>query len=185
MNLTPLADYRFRGNAIIALAAILAASCSPKAPEPASAPTPTVVAAPELLKLTVPTVDFMRAAVEIPADGIWATQAKEKLTDTDWLLADQDSVALASAATLVSLGGTGPKDQTRAAAADWKAWTRELQASAIALRAAAKAKDQAKFNDTADKLTATCEACHAKYRPETPSDGVARYPFYPVRTSPK
>jgi cytochrome c556 len=173
------------GSAVTAITlgtALLASACTQKAPEPAPAPA---AAAPEVLKPPVPLVDFMRASVEIPADGIWAAQASEKLSDKDWLLADQDSVALASAATLIAMGGTGKNDPAWAANADWQAWTRELQKTALALRAAAKAKDQAGFNDIADKLTANCEACHAKYRPETPSDGVARYPFYPVRTLPK
>jgi hypothetical protein len=32
-------------------------------------------------------LDLMRAAVEVPADGIWAVQAADKVTDDDWLLA--------------------------------------------------------------------------------------------------
>jgi hypothetical protein len=30
-------------------------------------------------------------------------------------------------------------------------------------------------------LNEVCQSCHTKYRPEAPSDGVARYPFYPKR----
>jgi hypothetical protein len=166
----------------MAAVAVMASACSPKAAAPASAP---VAAAPEPLRLPVPTVDFMRAAVEISADGIWAAQAQEKLSDKDWLLADQDSVALASAATLVSMGGKSPKDQASAANPDYQAWARDLQKGAVALRAAVKNKDKAKFDESADVVTANCEACHAKYRPEVPSDGIARYPFYPARISPK
>jgi hypothetical protein len=41
----------------------------------------------------------MRASVEIPADGIWAAQGADKLSDDDWPLVDEDSVSLAGAAT--------------------------------------------------------------------------------------
>jgi hypothetical protein len=33
----------------------------------------------------------------------------------------------------------------------------------------------------ADHLQEVCEGCHTKYRAQTPSDGVSRYPFYPKR----
>ena len=70
---------------------------------PATAPKP-----PNSPQFAVPVsiLDLMRASVEIPADGIWAAQGAEKLSDDDWLLADEDSVSLAGAATLVSKPGT-------------------------------------------------------------------------------
>ena len=160
-------------------AALLMAGCTEKVAAP-SAP-----AAPAPLVQATPLLDVMRAAVEIPADGIWAAQAAEKLSDDEWLLADQDSAALAASATLMSMPGTGKNDRMWTANADWQGWSKDIQTISLQLRAAAKAKDQMKFNAMADQLTATCEACHAKYRPETPSDGVARYPFYPARTLPK
>ena len=33
----------------------------------------------------------MRASIEVPADGLWAAEGAEKLTDEDWLLVDQDA----------------------------------------------------------------------------------------------
>jgi hypothetical protein len=56
-----------------------------------------------------------------------------------------------------------------------------LQTTALSLRAAAKAKDLPKFSTAADHLSEICQNCHTKYRPEAPSDGLARYPFYPKR----
>jgi hypothetical protein len=41
--------------------------------------------------------------------------------------------------------------------------------------------DQKKMAAAADHLQEICEACHTKYRPQSPSDGVSRYPFYPKR----
>jgi hypothetical protein len=73
-------------------------------------------------------------------------QGAERLSDDDWLLADEDTVSLT-----------------------------------LKLRAAAKAKDSAKFSAAADNLSEVCQSCHTKYRPVAPSDGVARYPFYPKR----
>jgi hypothetical protein len=41
--------------------------------------------------------------------------------------------------------------------------------------------DQKKLAAAGDHLQELCEGCHTKYRPQTPTDGVSRYPFYPKR----
>jgi hypothetical protein len=156
---------------IFSLATLLAGSAWAAKPVSNSAP------------LTVPVsiLDLMRASVEIPADGIWAAQGAEKLSDEDWLLADEDCVSLAGAATLIAKPGTGIHDRQWVANADWQSWVRDMQTTALSIRAAAKAKDSAKFSAAADHLSEICQSCHTKYRPQAPSDGVARYPFYPKR----
>jgi hypothetical protein len=126
-------------------------------------------------------LDVMRAAIEIPADGLWAAQGNDKMSEDDWLLADQDAAQLIGATTLVSRGGTGKHDHEWISKADWQAWTRDMLKTAVALRAAAKARDAAKLSASADHLQEICSACHAKYRPAEASDGVVRYPFYPKR----
>jgi len=88
------------------------------------------------LPLPISLLDLMRASVEIPAVGIWAAQGADKLTDDDWLLADQDSVSLAGAATLMSKPGTGKNDRKWVANADWQSWVRDVQKTALEIRAA-------------------------------------------------
>jgi hypothetical protein len=151
----------------------------------AESPQGTAAPAPRPLPLPISIVDVMRASIEIPADGIWAAEGADKLSDDDWQLADQDAVNLIAASTLVSSAGTGKNDKKWVANADWQAWVREMEKTAIAIRAAVKAQDQKKMAASADHLQETCEACHTKYRGQTPSDGVSRYPFYPKRESPK
>jgi hypothetical protein len=156
---------------LVSVATLLMGPAS--AAKPAGQPTP--------LAVPVSILDLMRASVEIPADGIWAAQGADKLNDDDWLLADQDSVSLAGAATLISKPGTGKNDRKWVVNADWQSWVRDMQTTAVKLRAAAKAKDSAKFSAAADHLNEVCQSCHTQYRPQAPSDGVARYPFYPKR----
>jgi cytochrome c553 len=126
-------------------------------------------------------LEVMRASIEIPADGLWAAQGADKLSEEDWQLADQDAVQLIGATTLASRGGKGKHDQEWVSKADWQGWMSDMLKTAVALRAAAKAQDAAKLSAAADHLQEICAACHAKYRPAQPSDGVARYPFYPKR----
>jgi cytochrome c553 len=142
----------------------------------------TAGSAPQALTvLPVSLLHLMRANVEIPADGIWAVENNKMLSDEEWLLAQQDSINLTVAARLVSLPGTGKQDAAWVANADWQAWARDLQQTALNVGQAVDAKDQTKLATAADHLVDVCQSCHDKYRPENPSDGVARYPFYPPR----
>jgi hypothetical protein len=138
---------------------------------------------PALLPLTLPIslLDVMRASVEIPADGIWAAEGADKLSEDDWQLADQDAVNLIAATTLLASAGTGQNDAKWVANPDWQTWVRDMEKTALQIRNAAKGKDQKKMAAAADHLQEICEACHTKYRPHSPSDGVSRYPFYPKR----
>jgi hypothetical protein len=137
------------------------------------------------LPLPLTLVDLMRASIEIPADGIWAAAASDKLSEEDWQLADQDAVNLIAATTLLAAGGTGKNDAKWVANADWQNWVREMEKTAVLIRSAVKATDQKKLAAAGDHLQESCEACHTKYRPQSPSDGVSRYPFYPKRELPK
>jgi hypothetical protein len=133
------------------------------------------------LTLPVSLLDVMRASIEISADGIWAVEFADKLSAEDWQLADQDAVNLIAATTLLASAGTGKNDAKWVANADWQTWVRDLEKTALQIRSAVKAMDQKKMAAAADHLQEICEACHAKYRPQAPSDGVSRYPFYPKR----
>lgn len=157
------------------LMAMSLAACSQGTPQPV-APSPPVPRA-----LPISMLDMMRASVEIPSSGLWAIQSAEKLSDEDWLLVDQDAADLAASTTLMSMPGAGKNDAAWVANADWQAWTAEVRNTALEARAAGEAKDQARLSTALDHLTEVCQACHDKYRPEIPSDGVARYPFYPPR----
>ena len=53
--------------------------------------------------------DLMRASIEIPADGIWAAEGSEKLSEEEWLLADQDAVNLIAATSLMAKASNGFK----------------------------------------------------------------------------
>jgi hypothetical protein len=131
--------------------------------------------------LPISIADLMRASVEIPADGIWAAEAAEHLSDEEWQLADQDAVNLIAGSMLIARAGTGKNDAKWVAAADWQSWAKDLQQTALQVLEAVRASDQKKLAATGDHLQEICEGCHTKYRPQTPTDGILRYPFYPKR----
>ena len=136
---------------------------------------------PKAPTLPISLADVMRASVEIPADGIWSAEGADKLSEDDWQLADQDAVNLIAAAQLVARAGTGKNDSKWAANADWQNWVRDMEKASLQIRSAVKAMNQKERAAAADHLQEICESCHTKYRPQAPSDGVSRYPFYPKR----
>jgi hypothetical protein len=143
--------------------------------------TPAAAAPAHPLTLPISLLDVMRASIEIPADGIWAAEGADQLAEEDWQLADQDAVNLIAATTLLASAGTGKNDARWVANADWQTWVHEMVKTALEIRGAVKAMDRKKMAAAADHLQEICEACHTKYRPQAPSDGVSRYPFYPKR----
>ena len=99
---------------------------------------PPAAAAVRPLTLPISLLDVMRASVEIPADGIWAAEGADKLSEDDWQLADQDAVNLIAATTLIATAGTGKNDAQWVANADWQAWVRDMQKTAVQIRSAVK-----------------------------------------------
>src|SRR3974390_541308 len=95
-------------------------------------------------RLPVSLLDLMRASVEISADGIWAAEGSDKLSEEEWQLADQDAVNLIVASHLVAHAGTGRNDAKWVATADWQGWGREMEKTSRAIRAAVKAMDPKK-----------------------------------------
>jgi Cytochrome C' len=142
---------------------------------------PAAAAPARPLTLPISLLDVMRASIEISADGIWAAEGADKLAEEDWQLADQDAVNLIAATTLLAGAGTGKNDAGWVANADWQTWMHDMDKTALQIRSAVKAMDQKKMAAAADHLQEICEACHTKYRPQAPSDGMSRYPFYPKR----
>jgi len=138
-------------------------------------------APPKAPTLPISLADVMRASVEIPADGIWAAEGADKLSEDDWQLADQDAVNLIAATQLIARAGTGKNDAKWVAKADWQNWVRDMEKASLQIRSAVKAMNQKEMAAAADHLQEICESCHTKYRPQAPSDGVSRYPFYPKR----
>ena len=161
--MTRICNRSARMAVIASLAFAANIACAGSAPKPAS-----TGAAARPLTLPISLADLMRASIEVPADGLWAAAGADKLSEDDWQLADQDAVNLIAATTLIGAAGTGKTDRKWVAHADWQSWVREMENTALAIRAAVRARDQKNMAAAADNLQQTCEACHTKYRPQTP-----------------
>lgn len=167
---------RFASPSLLAaagLAALALAGCKP-APEPKAA-------AVEPLPMGVTINAMMVGTLDFAADGIWRPAAlKTKLTDADWLLAQEDATTLVAATSLMTIPTAGgARDAAFIADPQWRQWTEALQASGLKALEAAKAHDQTALKEAGDEAVELCQACHTRFKPGMPGGGITRYPEYP------
>jgi len=139
----------------------------------------TQAAAPEHDYVPVPiSVNaVMVSLVDQAAHEIWdgGNQARD-LTEREWLLIDLHSQQLAAAASVVSLGGTGPADTAWAMSPAWQEWSEKMADAAMLANAASLARDKVALRSAGDALVETCESCHQVFKPDLPSEGIMHQP---------
>ena len=122
----------------------------------------------------------MVALVDQAAHEIWEGGNQDgDLTDREWMLIEQHALQLATAGSVVSLGGTGPADRGWALSPAWQDWSRKLGVIALEAKEAVDAKSKVALRDAGDKLTDTCESCHKIFKPDLPTEGIMHQPHYP------
>lgn len=162
---------------------MLVAGCQPA---PTLSPDVATAAPPDAdvgaLALPIPINAVMVAQLDFAADGIWRPAASETpLTDTQWLLAEQDAVNLISAGTLITTPGTGDNDAAWVKDPEWRRWSREMQTVALEAKAAIDTRDKERLALVGDRLVELCQACHQRFKPGLPTMGITRFPIYPKR----
>lgn len=159
-----------------------AGSAASDAPVTPSAAAPVAEPVIEPIPLSLSINDVMVALVDFAADGVWRPPAQDRaMTDTEWLLAEQDAKNLIASASLITMAGTGANDAEWVTHDDWRRWSADmLEASQQAL-SAVEARDQERLLLVGDRLVEVCQECHQQYKPGLPSMGVTRFPIYPKR----
>jgi hypothetical protein len=83
-----------------------------------------------------------------------------------WTAVENAALALAESANLVAIEGrrcsTGVVAPTKDPA--WTGFVRDMRAASMKAHAAAKAKDQQQMIEVSNELSATCNACHRRFR---------------------
>ena len=176
---------RFITSAIFTCAAV---ACSPaKPPEsataveapPAAAPAP--IAAAPAITLPVSINAVMVALVDHASEPLWLDAYQAPATDDRWREAEYNAYQMAVAGKLIQLAGTGPNDADWAADPEWKTMADEMSAAGMDALRSAQAKDVATLNTAGDRLVASCEACHKKFKPDLTSMGLYKSPNYPPK----
>jgi len=74
----------------------------------------------------------MVGMVDDVAHDIWEGGNKSApLNDREWSVIDEHALQLQAAATLVSLGGTGPADRGWVTSPAWQDWARKLRDAGV------------------------------------------------------
>ena len=156
---------------LAAIAALAGCNGKPPAPEPSAtsaASTPAPPSAPFSVN------EMMVMIVDQPGELLWDVEkaGREPKTAEDWYQLETHAVSLASAATVIQLGGSGPNDSTWAADPLWRKSAGQLVSAALMARGAARAKDLPTLIKANGQLVDACEACHAKFKPDIPTGGL-------------
>ncbi len=159
--------------ALLGGAAALAA-CSPPA-QKAEAPAATEASAgPPAPKPLFTVNEMMVMIVDHPGELLWDTEkaGHGPKTEEDWYQLGNHAVELASAATLIKMGGTGGHDMEWAKDSRWQTAADHLATAAIAARAATVAKDKAALVTANGTIVDACEECHKAFKPDIPTGGL-------------
>lgn len=167
----------------LALAASLAA-CAPEASRP---PPPAETAAAETppptraITLPVSINAVMVALVDHASEPLWLDAYEPPKTEMRWLEAEYNAYQMAVGGKLIQLAGTGPNDADWVADPEWIRMADEMTSAGMDALNATKARSVAMLNTAGDRLVASCEACHKKFKPGLTSMGIYKSPNYPPR----
>ena len=146
----------------------LLAGCQPKADDQAekvAALAPAAAAAPFSVN------EMMVMIVDRPGELLWDAEKEGRAPKTadDWYDLENHAVELASAGTLIQMGGTGPSDADWAADPAWKSASQQMISAALSARTAARRHDIEALVKANGEIVEACETCHKQFKPDLPT----------------
>lgn len=122
---------------------------------------------------------LMVTLIDHSAHYIWDYGAMQRtITDDEWQTIEYYAIQLAGSGPMITLGGSGPLDDSWADSEAWTSYSRTMTNAAMLALDAAKNKDKTLLASTGDVLVASCEGCHAAFKPESPTEGILHEPDY-------
>jgi hypothetical protein len=168
----------------VAVFALALSACAPKSEEAATpaaseAAAPATVRPPITLPVSINAV--MVALVDHASEPLWLDAYEAPTTEARWMEAEYNGYQMAISGKLIQLAGTGPNDASWVADPEWIKMSDEMTAAGMDALNAAKARNVAMLNTAGDRLVASCESCHKKFKPGLTSMGIYKSPNYPPR----
>ena len=103
--------------------------------------------------------EIMVEIVDHPGELLWEIEkGHTPKTGEDWYELENHAVALAGAAILIQLGGTGPEDAKWASQPEWKTSAQRLATAALTARQAAKGRNLTALIEANGKIVDACES---------------------------
>ena len=160
--------------AVLSLACTIAlglSACQQEATPVPAAPTESA----GLTQLPISTNAAMVGMVDQSADYIWAVGNGDMPGDDhDWDQVRGAVYSMILGGAVMKVPGNGENDAAWAASEDWRALSDSLTRigqDALPL-VQSRSTDVAAWRLIGDRLVENCEACHAAYKPDIPSQGI-------------
>lgn len=149
--------------------------CGSAAP-PASQSPPPAAAAPAASAIAPVTSinELMVTMIDNASHVLWDVEVEGQAPkdEADWLEVEDHALQIAAAGTLIQLGGTGPSDAAWVKETEWSTSAGQMSQAALAARQAAKDRNLEALVTANGQLVASCEACHDKFKPNAPTEGI-------------
>tara|TARA_A100001391_G_scaffold48774_5_gene29073 strand:- start:5708 stop:6250 length:543 start_codon:yes stop_codon:yes gene_type:complete len=143
--------------------------------ETEEAPADTVAVPTGVTTLPVSINAAMVGLIDQSADYLWAMGNGDLPKDAhDWDQVRAASYDMIIGGAVIQIPGTGEHDAEWVKAEDWRTWSNELTKigeDALPL-AEEQSTDVDEWRALGNRLIDNCEACHAAYKPEIPSQGI-------------
>jgi len=149
---------------LVPISMILAGCAATPPPDAPEAETPA-------FRPAVNVNDVMVSVVDHNSHILWNLSEPKKApkNDADWHALEHASVTLAAAGSMIVMGGSGPDDAKWAADPEWRRLAQNMTDAALKAKLAVDSKNPAGVLSAGDDLVATCETCHAKFKPAKPA----------------
>lgn len=121
----------------------------------------------------------MVAQIDHASHALWDAARSDNTpeTDEDWLELEHHAIQVASAGTIIALGGTGQADPGYVRLVGWSSYAQDMTNAAVSAMRASQNQDLDGLISAGDELVLTCEACHEEFKPDLPSEGYL-HPHY-------
>jgi hypothetical protein len=160
---------------MVTLGLSLAAGCSTPAdtPQPSAPVASAAVSATAVLSPVSINAEMVRI-VDHAGHQLWNAERPEMApkTDADWENVVEHATQIAAAGALIRLEGTGPNDRTFVQHPDWQKLAAAVSTAGVAALKAAESKNQQALVAANGQLVEACEACHKRFKPSLPSEGI-------------
>lgn len=136
-------------------------------------------AEPAPLEMPVSINALMVTLIDHAAHHIWDYGTMERdIADEEWRIVEYYAIQLAAAGPAITLGGSGDMDDAWSTSPQWIEHARNMSSIAQQAIVAAQDHDKAALRTLGNDLTDSCDACHAAFKPELPTEGLVHDPDY-------
>jgi len=102
------------------------------------------------------------------------TMETQGLTIGSWQELEHYAIQLQASTSALTMGGAGANDAMWVVQTGWRDYTLQMKGAAEQALLASRQQDLPALLTAGDQLRASCDGCHAQYKPEIPTQGFYR-----------